>query len=315
MLCNTGRSCSKLIPNIFYTSFFFSSFMLELLFLIAVFATVIATYTDVRTREVPDWLNYSMVAAGLGINALYSLYYSRGEYIAYSILGLGIFFGLGALMFYTGQWGGGDSKYIMGIGALLGFRFSLDDTALSFVANVLLIGAFYGLIWSIGLAIKNRKEFLASWHALRRAAEFKTSRIMLLGIGMVGIIAGFLINDMMLRLSIFALLVMLFFLFYTFLFTKAVEASSMHRWVKPQELTEGDWIVHDVLVGKKRICGPKDLGVSKEQIAELVRLQKKGKIKKVLMKIGIPFVPSFLFALLATWFFGNLLMPVIQMII
>lgn len=280
-------------------------------FLIALVALAVATYTDIRTREVPDWINYGLIAAGLGVRALYSLYYAQWEYLIDGLLGLAIFFGFAYVMFYSGQWGGGDSKCIMGIGALFGIQFQLDSFALSMLVNTFLLGAVYGLAYSIVLAIRHRNEFSKEWSALRMTRELRHIRFVLLGVLLLGLVFGFLLDDFRLRLAIFAVLIFLLLLFYSFLFTKSVERSCMHRWVKPDALTEGDWIVNDVVINKKRICGPKDLGVSKEQIAELIRLQRKGKIKKILMKVGIPFVPSFLMALIATWFWGNLMMPVI----
>ena len=55
----------------------------------------------------------------------------------------------------------------------------------------------------------------------------------------------------------------------------------------------------------KYICGPKDLGVSLDAIKRLRSLQKKKKLDKVKVKIGIPFVPAFLLAFVFTVFFGN----------
>ena len=88
---------------------------------------------------------------------------------------------------------------------------------------------------------------------------------------------------------------------------KAVERASMLRLVDPKELTEGEWISKDIVVENERIAGPSDLGVSKEQIRKLEALHASGKIKKVLIKVGIPFVPSFLLAFVTTLLYGNLL--------
>ncbi len=82
----------------------------------------------------------------------------------------------------------------------------------------------------------------------------------------------------------------------------------MLKYVKPTEVTEGDWIAKDVVIGKKYISGPKDLGIEMKQLKQLISYYKKGKIKKVLIKVGIPFVPSFLIAYLITIVYGNLLM-------
>jgi prepilin signal peptidase PulO-like enzyme (type II secretory pathway) len=100
---------------------------------------------------------------------------------------------------------------------------------------------------------------------------------------------------------VFALIVLVFFVFYLWIFTKVVEESSMIKEIPVGKLTEGDWILKDVVVRGKKICGPKDLGISLEQISELKKL----KVKRVLVKEGLPFVPSFLVAFVITLLFEN----------
>ena len=80
----------------------------------------------------------------------------------------------------------------------------------------------------------------------------------------------------------------------------------MLKYVTPKQLTEGDWIAKDVKISGKYVTGPKDLGIEKKQIRKLIEFYKKGKIKKVLIKEGIPFVPSFFIAYVVTLMFGNL---------
>ena len=70
----------------------------------------------------------------------------------------------------------------------------------------------------------------------------------------------------------------------------------MHVWLKPNKLTLGDWIVKDIKHKGKLIASKKDLGLTEEQIAKIKKL----KIKKVLVKEGIPFVPSFFIAFVVT---------------
>jgi hypothetical protein len=74
----------------------------------------------------------------------------------------------------------------------------------------------------------------------------------------------------------------------------------MIKEVAINRLTEGDWIYKDVYIGKKLITGPKDLGISREQIAQLKKYSSQGKIKAVIIKEGIPFIPAFLLAFVAT---------------
>jgi len=75
----------------------------------------------------------------------------------------------------------------------------------------------------------------------------------------------------------------------------------MFREINTSDLTEGDWIAKSIAVKGRYICGPKDLGVSEKQI----QLLKKLKVRKVIIKRGIPFVPVFLVAGLITLIFGN----------
>ena len=65
----------------------------------------------------------------------------------------------------------------------------------------------------------------------------------------------------------------------------------MKNKIPVNKLVEGDWVLEEVKVGKKVLVAAK-YGITKEQIAEL----KKAKVKRVLVKEGIPFVPSFLLA-------------------
>ena len=80
----------------------------------------------------------------------------------------------------------------------------------------------------------------------------------------------------------------------------------MLKYVLPKQLTEGDWIVKEIKIGGKYITGPKDLGIEKKQINKLISLYKKKKVNKILIKEGIPFVPSFFIAYVVTLIFGNL---------
>ncbi len=75
-----------------------------------------------------------------------------------------------------------------------------------------------------------------------------------------------------------------------------MEAIAFVKEIPVSALTEGDWVSEDIIVAGKVLVRKKDLGVSREQLQELHALAKKGKIKTVLVKYGIPFVPSFLLA-------------------
>ena len=124
------------------------------------FAVLLAgSVTDLRTREVPDWVNYGLMISGIALNVLFSIIYSNAAFIVNSLIALLVFFGIAYLMFQFGQWGGGDSKMLMGLGATIGLdlSFKSQQFLFGFFINALLAGAIYGLLWSAMLALKNKK--------------------------------------------------------------------------------------------------------------------------------------------------------------
>ena len=280
---------------------------------LAFIALLIGSITDLKTREVPDWVNYGLILSGLAINLLFTAIYSNPTFIINSIIGLAIFFGIAYIMFYAGQWGGGDSKMLMGIGAVIGIDIGFlgNQFLSSFLINALFAGAIYGLFWSLLMVFINRKKFLLELG--KKLSEKNTARakkfILIIMIFMA--ILFFLIKPGYIKIIILSVMLLTLATFYLWIFVKAIEKSSMHRLVEPSKLTEGDWIVKDVNVNGQYICGPKDLGISKSQIRKLVEFYKKRKVKKILIKEGIPFVPSFFVAFAVTLVFGNVLMLIV----
>ena len=112
------------------------------------------------------------------------------------------------------------------------------------------------------------------------------------------IILAFIADDKFVKLMLFYLAAISILTFYIWIAIKAVENACMLKYVKPQQLTEGDWIAKDIKIDGEYITGPKDLGIEKKKISKLIALYKKGKVKKILIKEGIPFVPVFLISFL-----------------
>lgn len=268
---------------------------------------LIGTYTDIKTREVPDWLNYGLIVTGLSLGLLYSVIFLEWSYFINSLIGFAVFFIIAVVMFYSGQWGGGDSKMIMGLGALIGLDVSFKEFPflIGFFINALLIGAVYGIIWSLVLAVKHKNKFLKEIKKTLTNKKVVSARRYLLIASLIFLIIVFFIEDLSLKLPMLGLVLVAFITFYVWIFIKVVEKAAMLKYVKPAELTEGDWIAQDVIIDGKKICGKKELGIEKKQIRRLVNLYKKKKIKKILIKEGIPFVPSFLIAFIVSLFFGN----------
>ena len=279
--------------------------------LIIVSFLVAAAINDLKKREVPNWVNYGLVVVGLALGLLQSAVTADWHFIIFSIAGTAAALALSSLMFYTGQWGGGDSKLLIGMGAALGLSFataapflSISGQFASFLFNLVAVSLFYAIAMGSFLAFRNKDKFTAE---LKKQMESCAAlRKFVLVAAVVGLIAIAAANDLLVRISILIILVAMFFGLYLSIMAKAVEKACMLKKVSPLKLTEGDWIARDVVVGGKRICGPKDLGIEKGQIRQLVALYWKKKIRYVTVKEGIPFAPTFLIAYLVTIFAGNI---------
>ena len=278
-----------------------------------VFAVVAAcVVTDVRTREVPDWLTYGLVIFGLGAGLLRSVTEWSLQPLAFSLAGAALLFAIAYALYLSGQWGGGDSKLLIGIGASLGLpvmlRFpyvGLDGFLVSFLANLVVASALYSLICATFFALRRRRRFAGELKKVLKRG--KVPRRVALAVAIALLVFSIAVPHALAKMVAAGAAVILILTAYLWVFSATVERAFMFEWVSPSRLTEGDWVAKDVFSGGRRIAGPKDLGVSKAQIGNLVRLHREKKIGKVLLKTGIPLVPAFLLALLASHFLGNLL--------
>ena len=216
-------------------------------------------------------------------------------------------------MFYMGQWGGGDSKMIMGLGAAIGINvgsFS-SEFLFGFLINALFAGAIYGLLWSFYLAYKNRQKFRKEFKKVLSQEKSEKIKWIILALTILSVIVFFIIKINYIKILVLSFAFMVLTTFSLWAFVRAIEKSSMYKLVEPSKLTEGDWIVKDIYYRKEYITGPKDLGIEKKQIIKLIELYSKKKVGKILIKEGIPFVPSFLIAFIITFFLGNPMMWIV----
>ncbi|MFA4886835.1 MAG: A24 family peptidase [Candidatus Nanoarchaeia archaeon] len=284
---------------------------MELLLLsIGLAGVLFASVTDWKTREVPNWISYSMMAGGLGIRAIVSL--TQSTYLPFleGLLMFGICFLLGHLLYYSKQWGGGDSKLLMGIGAIFGNGLTLSFLPSNnlpflavFLANLFITGAFYGMIWAVVLGIIHREEVRSKL----KKQHFPKQKIIwiLLPLFILLFIFSFFLEApfKFFGTSISIALISLLFTVYLLRYVKCIEDVVLKKLISVDKLTEGEWVLSTIKIGTKTICSKRDFCIKKNQIEEL----KKYKIKQVLIKEGIPFVPAFLFALLATLLTGRIL--------
>ena len=231
---------------------------MELSFLIALVFLLIGSYTDLRTREVPDIVNFSFIAIAFGFNLLLSVIYLDWSFIISSIMGFGIALFIALLMYYTGQWGGGDAKMLFGVGALFGIGYSLQSQFFSsnfstppilvvFLVYLIIAGGFYGILWSIFLFVRHWKKCIATFDEKIHQKEIINVRKFILLFTIAALISLFFIPDMLSKLLLITVVILVLFVFYLYIFIKVIETAAMIKEVLPMMLRYGvgDWIKED----------------------------------------------------------------------
>jgi len=279
---------------------------------VSIIGLILGSITDFKTREVPDFLNFSLIAIGIVFGAVASIVSWTIWPVLSSLVGLGAGYLFGAAMFYTRQWGGGDAKMLMGLGALqgLGILTIINGSIPLFattILSILIAGAFYGLLYAGYLVIKHWANFKKEFKKANREKKQIRRRSIIIIVVVLLILVSFLMPDRTLQTILIAMAFLLFFGAYSLVISRTIEKTCMIKMLSVGELTEGDWIVEDVLINGKKICGPKDLGISEKQIKELHKLN----VRKVKVKEGIPFIPGFLLGYIVIIIFGNWLQALI----
>jgi len=77
----------------------------------------------------------------------------------------------------------------------------------------------------------------------------------------------------------------------------------MYKKLQSSQLTEGDWVQNNIYKNKKLLYKVNPYGIDLKSI----NILKKAKIKQVLVKEGIPFIPSFLIGTIITLILGNII--------
>ena len=150
------------------------------------------------------------------------------------------------------------------------------------------------------MAIKHHKKFKEEVEHKLRSKPVLWVRVILLVVCVAAFI--FLLATKSIESAMaFGFALSMFLFFYLWVFITTVEKICMMKDIQVGKLTEGDWILGDVLKGKKVIVKQSKTGITLQQIA---LLKKKG-VKTVKVKVGIPFVPSFVLAYIVTMIAGN----------
>jgi len=265
--------------------------MYEIIFLLVLgFVWVLfASVQDLKSREVANWLSFSLIIFALGFRFFYSFFSDAGFGFFYQgLIGLGIFYVLENLFYYARIFAGGDAKLMLALGTILPLTESFRTNVKIFIlffAVFLFAASVYGIVWAVVLSLKNSKKFKKEFGKILK--EKKKYIFLAAGFGVIMVVLSF--YDILFLFYGLLLIVFPFIYFYA----KAIDEVCMIKKVKVKDLTEGDWLYEDLKVGRKVIKKSWD-GLSQKEI-EMI----KKKFKEVEIRQGIPFVPVFLICFLA----------------
>lgn len=252
-----------------------------------------AVLQDMKRREVDNLWNFSLIAFALIYRIAISIFLDDYWFALNGLIGLAIFILLGNLFYYSRLFAGGDAKLIISLGTILPLSYSwiINIKIFGFFIFLFLLGgSIYALIYAFCLIAINwnrfKNEFGKQWNNYKK--------LFLIGLifALIWTLLAFFVSQT--GFILIGLVILLFPVLYVF--AKAVEESCMIKEVSWNKVTEGDWLYKDVKVGNKLIKSTWK-GVSKREL-ELIRKSK----KKIFVKYGIPFTPSFLFGFVGLLF-------------
>ncbi len=254
------------------------------LFVLGLIWILFASIQDLQSREVANWVSFSLIIFALGFRFFNSLFSNSNFMFFYQgLIGLGIFFILGMLLYYGRMFAGGDAKLMIALGTILSFSSIFWTNVKIFVFFIILflfVGMIYSLFWSGFLTITHFKEFKKEF--TKQVYSNKKIAHIVMAFGLVLMIFGFKFD------FLFLFGILIFIVPYFYFYAKSVDESCMIKKVPVGKLTEGDWLYKNVKVGKSTIKANWD-GVS---LGDIEKIKKKHDF--VLIRQGIPFVPVFL---------------------
>lgn len=263
-----------------------------ILFLLGVFAIIFASVEDLRTREVSNWISYSLIIFALGFRLFFSIFSEDYSFFVSGLFGLFVFFIVGNALYYSRIFAGGDYRLMVAMGPILGFSTNVLGNIsdyFSFIVLFLICGGVYGLFVSLGISLGNFKSFKKKFHC-----NLKQSRkgiYLFCLIGLLLMLFGFIES------VLFSLGVLVFVSPYLVVYARTIDNFFMVKNINVKDLKEGDWIYERVKVGKKFVESSWD-GASREDIKLLKKHHRRVKIRE-----GVPFVPVFLFSYLGYMYF------------
>lgn len=281
----------------------------------ALIGTFIGGWLDLKTTEIPDWVPLGMAITGAVIHAVRALYFWDLSLVFWALAVAGGFLAFGYLLYFSGQWGEADVLMLAAIGFLIPQPLSMFKVSalaagflypLTFILNLFVIGAAYSIIYAFILALINKKVFPAFWKDVRqhdRQLAIILGLLAAAGAGAIYLVYFFYI-PLFTLMSVLIVAPAVLALYLLYRFAKVLEKVAFKKRIPVARLRPGDMLAEDIKARGLRISSRLYIGLTQKQVAQIKKLRKGG---RVWIKEGIRYSISFFFAILATWFFGNVL--------
>ena len=244
-------------------------------------ALILGSLEDIRIREVPDLLSFSLLGIGLILGLERSLATTSFLPFTLSVVTAALAFSIGAALYYLGQWGGGDAKLLAGVAS-----FFTPSTFLAYFFYVLVMGSVFGLLWTVWLVVKDYEVVSSKASLLKHkyvvlivllTGAVTTTTLFVLGKDGVAALVGLATFVVLSTGALYAL--------------KKAENTLLFDNKPVSTLVPGDWLAHSVSVDGTLIEN-KGQGLTEKEVS----LLKTSEFETVRVKDGLPFVPSFLLA-------------------
>jgi len=303
-----------------------------LAFFVSLLGLILATYTDLKKRIVPNELNLFLTISGFCIYGASSLLLMSWLPLILSFASFSYSFILAYLLYKVGFWAGGDVKLFAALGCinpvnpffarLFGFTGFISTKPL-FPAELFVFTLFSMLPVTIALLV------------LRADRKLRAKLLLLLALIVMLEALSFIVplKPIASLLSTLALLLLAYFFLFCFplaklVFTRNVKISELHEGDIPAEsikLVDGkvlrekgfnmkkliNYMVQYKMgktVGEEIVSPVHARGVALQEIAKLKKLVANGLLEdSILIKESLPMVPAILTAYLILNFTGDLL--------
>ena len=283
-----------------------------LIMAVALLFLILGSYFDLMTAEIPDVITVGLTFIILIISLVYSaLVWDFSFFISSASIGI-LYFILGYILFYLGEWGGGDVKLISGVGCSIGFlgainylKESILPYYIDYLINMAIVAAPYLIIYALILGLMKPSVFNRFYKTMRNIVSIFV------------IIISFIpsISALFLNLKSIALIYLLIpALVILSIYLKAVEKEALQKRINVSELQVGDVLAEDLIVNGEKIFSSRNIsGLERKDIERIKMLSKEGKIPtEITIKWGVKFSPIFLFAFLLSISVGNALETIVM---